>query len=129
MNLFLGDIGIWWLFVLLATATTIWVGLDAAGNSVTTDGKPYSWRNGATAWVIGCVLLWVVFFPLYMHARSKARQPKAVLPPLATGFVTFTCPHCAKTVDAPVTLAGTDGKCPHCLAHVSIPACRRLIPG
>jgi multisubunit Na+/H+ antiporter MnhE subunit len=47
-----------WLFVI---GTIVWVGIDA------------SQRIGARSagWVIGCLVLWVVFFPLYLAKRNS----------------------------------------------------------
>ena len=51
------------LVFLMVIGTTIWVGFDASANKVTSDGKDYRWSNGAIAWVVGCVLLWIIVFP------------------------------------------------------------------
>lgn len=52
--------------------TTIWVGFDARANKITSSKGPYGLRNGALAWVIACVLLWIVAFPYYLVRRSIA---------------------------------------------------------
>ena len=56
---------------LLVIGTTIWVGFDASTNRVTSDDKEYNWSNGALAWVIGCILLWIVVFPFYLVRRAR----------------------------------------------------------
>jgi hypothetical protein len=54
------------LILLLIVCTTIWVGFDATGrNWSPTQTKPVTW-------VIGCVLLWIVVFPLYLFKRRHA---------------------------------------------------------
>ena len=58
--------------VLVVIGTTIWVGFDAAANQVSTSSKhPYEQNTGAVAWVLGCILLWIVVFPLYLYRRSQ----------------------------------------------------------
>lgn len=65
--------------VLVVIGTTIWVGFDAAANQVSTSSKhPYEQNTGAVAWVLGCILVWIVVFPVYLYRRSQTvRQNSA----------------------------------------------------
>ncbi len=47
--------------------------------------KPYSGNNGAAAWVLSCLFLWIICFPLYLSKRSKqlAARTAPVAPPPA----------------------------------------------
>jgi hypothetical protein len=61
------------LFVLLAT--DLWVYLDAKVQAQR--GTPVVFTIGSfevhtpTQWFIGCLLLWIVAFPLYITGRSR----------------------------------------------------------
>ncbi|MGI4788405.1 MAG: SHOCT domain-containing protein [Janthinobacterium lividum] len=59
------------IIFLIVIGTTIWVGFDASTNKVTSDDKDYNWSNGAGAWVVGCILLWIVVFPWYLVRRAR----------------------------------------------------------
>jgi hypothetical protein len=53
------------LWVMLL-GTTIWVGVDASR-------RDWSKRSFGTAgWVVGTLLLWIVFFPVYLAKRGDA---------------------------------------------------------
>jgi hypothetical protein len=63
------------ILVLLAVlATDVWVYGDAKANAER--GTPVVFSLGTfeidtpLAWLLGCLLLWVVFFPLYMTRRG-----------------------------------------------------------
>jgi hypothetical protein len=57
--------------VYLVIGTTIWVGYDANANQVpVSEGAEYSLNTGAVAWVLMCLLLWIVSFPYYLVRRS-----------------------------------------------------------
>jgi hypothetical protein len=63
----------------------MWVLYDADKNKVPMDRKkPYSAGNGAAAWFIGCLLLWIVFFLCYLVVRSRVIAERLALPPTAT---------------------------------------------
>jgi len=100
---------------LLVLASMIWVGFDA---------KKRDWshkKHGAktpAGQIIGVVLLWFIFFPVYLVQRRKAPLRLATAPqqgapatptPMAGDQSRFkTCPDCAETV-----LAGAR-VCKHC---------------
>jgi len=55
------------IFLLLIVATTAWVGYDASQR----DWSEHSFANRTWKWVVGCLLLWVVAFPVYLVQRGK----------------------------------------------------------
>ena len=59
-------------FVLICViASSMWVLYDADKNKVPMDRKkPYTASNGAAAWFIGCLLLWIIGFAWYLVSRS-----------------------------------------------------------
>lgn len=60
----------WLLYVVIGT--TIWVGYDASANHIpVTEGKEYSLNTGAVAWMLMCLLFWIVSFPYYLVRRSR----------------------------------------------------------
>ena len=67
--------------------------------------------SGTATWVLGCLLLWIVVFPIYLAKRGKAQLkdapsgPAVASPPAA---MYRECPHCKEQMrrDAEV--------CPHC---------------
>jgi hypothetical protein len=68
------------LVLLIIVGTTVWVGIDSHAHQVTSGGKDYVWwRNGALTWVVFCLLLWIVGFPLYLVKRSKQLRERAAV--------------------------------------------------
>ena len=52
------------LLVVVVIGSSIWVAADASGRE---------WENtNAFGWFLGCVLLWIVFFPVYLARRQRA---------------------------------------------------------
>jgi len=75
------------IVLLVLVGTTIWVGTDASKRDWSND----SFANSPTKWVIGCLLLWIVVFPMYLARRNRAslngaaqdipaRAPAAIIP-------------------------------------------------
>jgi hypothetical protein len=56
----------------IVVGTTIWVGIDH-GKTKELYGDE-SIRSDAQGWVVGCLLLWIVFFPWYLVCRDRQRQ-------------------------------------------------------
>jgi hypothetical protein len=52
----------------LVLASAVWVGVDASGRDWSGD----RFANGATKWVIGVLLLWIMVFPVYLGRRGRA---------------------------------------------------------
>jgi hypothetical protein len=99
------------LIVLVVVGTTIWVGLDASKRD---------WRGGSgtATWVVGCILLWIVIFPIYIVKRGRAPLKDAPVdlyalsPPPVTMY--RDCPHCREGMRRDAEI------CPRC-RHPSTP--------
>src|SRR5438128_6804904 len=70
------DLGV--LLLLVVVGTTIWVGIDAGGRDWS---QASAEARSAGGWVLLCLLLWIVFFPMYLAQRGRA-WPKASTVPL-----------------------------------------------
>ena len=63
------------LVLLLVVATDLWVYADAKAHRER--GTPVVFSAGSlkvdtpAAWFVGCLLLWIVFFPLYTTRRGR----------------------------------------------------------
>ena len=54
---------------------TIWVGVDASNHNFRGGGFFCKTTGG---WVIGCLLLWIVTFPVYLWQRRRAPSRDAL---------------------------------------------------
>ena len=97
------------IVLLGVVCTTIWVGFDAPKRN---------WPEKSTStaiWVIGCLLLWIVVFPIYLIQRGKttekgvAEAGKFALPLQPELY--RSCPHCKEPMRRDA------GVCPHCRSH------------
>jgi len=68
----------------VVVVSSIWVGLDARSKRIPIDKKPYSLNNGALAWFLTCLLLWIFGFPYYLVKRSKAVSSASPSPSAGT---------------------------------------------
>lgn len=111
------------IILLLIVASMVWVGYDAKKRDWT-----YKKHGSKTAagQIIGVVLFWIIFFPVYLVQRRKApllvracpARPSIGSPSQAATPITSTvaeqsarfktCPDCAETVLADA------GVCKHC---------------
>ncbi|SMB93266.1 SHOCT domain-containing protein [Deinococcus hopiensis] len=72
------------LMVAIVLGTTIWMGYDSAQHKIAVDSKPYSANNGAAAWVLSGIFLWIATFPYYLVKRSRAVSSGSIAaPPIA----------------------------------------------
>jgi hypothetical protein len=55
--------------VLVVVGTAIWVGFDASGRDWSGDG----FANRPWKWVLGCLGLWIIVFPMYLVRRNRTR--------------------------------------------------------
>jgi hypothetical protein len=63
------------LILIVVVVSTIWVWADASG-------RDWSATGGSTVgWVLGCLFLWIVFFPLYLARRNLVGPAKTQKPP------------------------------------------------
>jgi Protein of unknown function (DUF2510) len=56
------------LVYVLFIASAIWVGVDASQRDFSHD----RFANATWKWVVGCLLLWIVVFPVYLARRGRA---------------------------------------------------------
>jgi hypothetical protein len=63
------------LLAIIVVGSTVWVGLDARKR----DFSDVRFADNSAEWIVGCILLWIVVFPIYLVQRSRAplieRQP------------------------------------------------------
>jgi hypothetical protein len=59
------------LLLLVVIGSAVWVGFDSSGRDFTT-GKRWVMAKGPVGWVLGCLVLWIIFFPAYLAMRSRA---------------------------------------------------------
>jgi hypothetical protein len=83
--------------VLIILGTSIWVYFDAKKIGVTAQGRWFfkkleDW--GPVDWMIGCLLLWILSFPLYLIKRPGLKKrfhtPAVQPPPLQPAAVSNT---------------------------------------
>ncbi len=55
------------LSLLVIAVTTIWVAYDASER----DWRNHRFANRTWKWVVCCLLLWIVAFPMYLVHRSR----------------------------------------------------------
>jgi hypothetical protein len=64
------------LVLLIVVASDIWVYADAKAHAQRGTHVVFSTRSFEVdtpeAWLLGSVLLWIVFFPLYLTSRNRA---------------------------------------------------------
>jgi hypothetical protein len=98
------------LVLLVAVATTIWVGVDASR-------RDWGDGTGTAGWVVGCILLWIIFFPIYLAKRGKAPlkvQAVGGAAEVEGGYglpraqLYRECPHCKEPMRRDASV------CPHC---------------
>ena len=96
------------LILLVVVGTTIWVGLDASKRDWKSVGG--TGGNSTATWVVGCILLWIFVFPLYLAKRGKApfKTLAATAATQAPAQVHRQCPHCKEA------MLRDNHACPHC---------------
>ena len=79
---------IYWAIVV---ASTIWVGTDSSNLGFQKGRLGGGFFDMSTAfWVISCLLIWIIAFPLYFVARSRYRQLNATYAP---GPIAYAAPY------------------------------------
>jgi hypothetical protein len=58
---------VWLIVFLVVVATTVWVAVDASHR----DWRGDRFASGTWAWVLGCLLLWIIVFPIYLVRRGR----------------------------------------------------------
>jgi hypothetical protein len=70
------------ILFLLVVGTTIWMTMESAQKKIPIDKKPYGVNNGALAWCLSGILLWIATFPWYLIQRGRyLAQPTVPLTP------------------------------------------------
>lgn len=103
---------------LIVVITAIWAGADAATNRIPSDSRPYGAGNGALAWFLCCLLLWIVAFPWYLirraqvlgqrrREREREKAASVAAPPLPKPIL---CSHCGRYFEPGANF------CPQCAA-------------
>jgi hypothetical protein len=98
------------LVLLIVVGTTIWVGVDASKRDWSAGGG--SGANSTAGWVIACLLLWILFFPMYLVKRGRAPLKDAPACPAASpsppDAMYRECPYCKEPMRRDAAI------CPHC---------------
>jgi hypothetical protein len=55
------------LAIIVVIGSTVWVGFDAHDR----DFSESNMARGPFAWMLGCLILWILFFPAYLAQRSR----------------------------------------------------------
>jgi len=98
------------LILLVVIGTSIWVAIDASNLGAPRDRNLGVAGSSPIAWLLACLLFWIVFFPLYLAKRGKIRAAgqdyrsggtQASSGPVQGEKV---CPRCAENIKAAATV-------------------------
>ncbi len=56
--------------------TTIWTAVDSHRLQISSSKKPYSFNSGSFSWLLGCILLWIIVFPVYLFKRARTLKER-----------------------------------------------------
>ncbi len=116
--------------IILIFATDVWVLIDAniLGIKKTSETKESaksfriaSMNMGAAGWFCGCLLLWIVFFPLYLVQRGKHLAQIRNQNLQNDGNLVVNCPSCKWAISVTPNLFGQLIACPTCRAEFVAP--------
>jgi hypothetical protein len=99
--------------LLVVIGTTIWMGVDASGRDWSRSGVAKS----TVGWVLGSLLLWIVFFPLYLAQRQRAPKKHAVVASTAPAHTGWLAP-AASSVAPPAARPQEFKRCPDCAEDI-----------
>ena len=110
------------LILVTVLATSIWVAVDASNLGAPRDRNLGVAGSSPLAWGLACIVMWIVFFPLYLAKRTKIRAAglehrhgtMRQSPGPAAGDK--ECPRCAETIKARALL------CRFCGAELTAPS-------
>lgn len=104
---------------LVVIGTTIWVGIDASGK----DFSRSSLARSTAIWVLGCVAMWILVFPLYLYERGRVPRKGAPRPAAGGGWA----PPVPYTSQAPPKSAPNARRCHACgqAVHQTFATCTR----
>lgn len=91
---------LFWLVLLMVIVTTVWVAFDSSAHKVSMSSKSYYSPGTWVMWVLCCLLLWIVVFPLYLMRRSRTLRLSALESAQANDGDTRKCPYCAEDIKA-----------------------------
>jgi rhomboid protease GluP len=60
--------------IVVIALSSAWVYRDARKHRIPTHGYAYTVNTGAGAWLLGCLVLWIVVFPAYLIRRNDLLQ-------------------------------------------------------
>jgi hypothetical protein len=86
------------IYLLVIVLTTIWVGVDASNHNFRGGGF---FCKTTTGWVIGCLLLWLVTFPVYLWQRRRAPSSGSLpisLDMATPGWAYRKCSECSAAI-------------------------------
>jgi Short C-terminal domain len=66
------------IVLIIVIGTSFWVAYDAKANEITVNDNPYSINNGALAWFLSCIFIWIAGFPYYLVRRSTILRERAI---------------------------------------------------
>jgi hypothetical protein len=93
------------LVLLVVVGTTMWVGVDASK-------RDWGGGFGTATWVVGCIVLWIVMFPIYLVKRGGAPLKDGPASPYALSAppdaMYRECPYCKEAMRRDAEI------CPHC---------------
>ena len=111
------------LIFVMVLATSIWVAVDASNLGAPRDRSLGVAGSSPLAWGQACIVMWIVFFPLYLAKRTKIRAAglehrhgtmRPLSEPAAAGDK--ECPRCAETIKARALV------CRFCGAELTAPS-------
>jgi hypothetical protein len=56
--------------------TSVWAGFDSHRLQISSSKKPYTWNNGFLAWLVCCLMIWIIAFPAYLFKRAKTLRER-----------------------------------------------------
>ncbi|MCY3018620.1 MAG: hypothetical protein NTW87_06260 [Planctomycetota bacterium] len=57
------------LSIAIVVGSSVWAAIDSHLNKITSGKGEYTISNGALAWGLGCLVLWIIVFPYYLVKR------------------------------------------------------------
>ena len=94
------------LIFVMVLATSIWVAVDASNLGAPRDRNLGVAGSSPLAWGLACIVMWIVFFPLYLAKRTKIRaaglahRHETMRPSPGPAAGETECPRCAETIKA-----------------------------
>jgi hypothetical protein len=105
--------------IIIVVTTSVWVLIDAISIGIkrtpeTKETGKSSLNMGAVAWFFACLLLWVIYFPLYLIKRGKHLAQTKNQKLQNNGALVVNCPSCKLAISVTPDLFGQAIACPTC---------------